>query len=68
MTNALSERVPANGGTQESGLATVADAMKFLQVSRTCLYGLMDHGELDSLKVGRCRRIRWADLHRFIGS
>ena len=41
----------------ESGLQTVADAAKFLNVSRSHVYGLMDSGSLPYVKLGKSRRI-----------
>lgn len=39
------------------GLLRVADAARFLSVSRSTLYELMDRGELRYVKLGRARRI-----------
>jgi excisionase family DNA binding protein len=39
------------------GLDTVPAAAKFLGISRTSLYGLMDRGMLEYVKIGRSRRI-----------
>jgi excisionase family DNA binding protein len=39
------------------GLMTVAEAVAFLRLSRTTLYGLMDTGRLAYVRVGRARRI-----------
>jgi excisionase family DNA binding protein len=41
----------------EGGLLTVQDAARFLSVSRSKLYELMDCGELKFVKLGRSRRI-----------
>ncbi len=39
------------------GLLTVTDAARFLSVSRSKLYEMMDRGELPYVKLGRSRRI-----------
>lgn len=53
------EEISSCGGV---GLARIADAQAFLQVSRTTVYLLMDSGELAYVKLGRNRRIPWASL------
>jgi excisionase family DNA binding protein len=42
------------------GFATVPEASKFLRLSRTTLYEMMDRGELRYAKFGKSRRIPWA--------
>jgi excisionase family DNA binding protein len=49
----------------EEGLATLPEAMSFLQVSRSTLYELMDRRLLDFVKVGRARRIPRRSLREF---
>jgi excisionase family DNA binding protein len=39
------------------GLMSVAESMKFLSLSRSTLYELMDGGHLSYVKLGRARRI-----------
>jgi excisionase family DNA binding protein len=39
------------------GLERVADAARFLSVSRSLIYKLMDAGLLPSVKIGNSRRI-----------
>ena len=39
------------------GLLTVRKAAEFLSISRSTLYGLMDNGELQFVKLGRSRRV-----------
>jgi excisionase family DNA binding protein len=41
----------------EDGLDTVESAKAFLQVSRSFLYGLMEAGKLEYVKLGKARRI-----------
>ena len=39
------------------GLLSVAEAARFLSVSRSTLYELMESGQLYYVKIGRARRI-----------
>jgi excisionase family DNA binding protein len=48
------------------GLASVDEATKYLSISRSALYSLMDRGELPYIKLGKSRRISWAALHEMI--
>jgi excisionase family DNA binding protein len=48
------------------GLCTVGDAAKFLAIGRARIYELLASGELSSIKIGRSRRIAWADLYDLI--
>ena len=47
-------------------LLTVADAAKLLAVSRTKLYELLNSRAIDSVYIGRSRRIRLVDLEAFV--
>lgn len=47
-------------------LLTVPEAMAQLNVSRWTLYNLIRSGELESVTIGRCRRIPAAALDDFI--
>jgi excisionase family DNA binding protein len=47
-------------------LVTVAEAANFLAVSRGALYALLRSGQLDSVHIGRARRIPMAELNRFV--
>jgi excisionase family DNA binding protein len=47
----------SNDDLVAEGLLTVQEAADFLSVSRSKLYELMDHGELEFVKIGRSRRI-----------
>jgi excisionase family DNA binding protein len=49
-----------------SGLATVPEAAKFLNMSRTALYGLMDRGDLRYCKIGKIRRVPWSELQKLV--
>ncbi len=39
------------------GMAKVAEAAKFLGLAKSTVYGLMDSGELPSVRIGGSRRI-----------
>ena len=47
-------------------LATVPEVADYLAVSRSKLYQMMDSGLLPYVKLGRCRRIRWADVESML--
>jgi excisionase family DNA binding protein len=48
------------------GLATVKDAERFLNMSRSGIYALMDSGQLKYTKIGKSRRIPWETLHELV--
>ena len=50
------------------GFAKVAEAEKFLGVSRAKLYQMMDAGALTYAKMGRSRRIPWQALREYAAS
>ena len=50
--------------TEQTGLATAAQAQRFLSLSRTTLWPLERAGELQGVRIGRALRFRWADLQR----
>ena len=41
----------------EEGLLSVQEASKYLSISKSKLYSLMDAGELPYVKIGKARRI-----------
>lgn len=47
-------------------LLTVSEAAILMGLGRTCVYRLVMHGELASLKIGRNRRVPLWALHAFI--
>ena len=47
-------------------LCTIPEAARHLTVSRSALYNLMDSGRLRYVKLGRSRRIKWADMLNLI--
>lgn len=44
------------------GYATVKAAALFLQISIAKLYALMKAGDLPFMKLGKSRRLKWADV------
>lgn len=49
-------------------LYRVAEAAEFLGVSRAKAYQLVQSGQLRSVKVGGCRRVRADDLREFVAA
>ncbi|CDW96343.1 MULTISPECIES: helix-turn-helix domain-containing protein [unclassified Thiomonas] len=49
------------------GLATAAEAVAFLRLSRTTLWRLARTGHLAPVRIGRAVRYRWLDLRRLAG-
>jgi len=47
-------------------LATVPEVAGYLSLSRSKVYQMMDSGRLPYVKLGRCRRIRWADVEAML--
>lgn len=45
---------------------TVDEAAEQLRVGRSTVQKLLNAGELPSVKIGRCRRIRAADLQQYL--
>ena len=52
----------------QDGFVTVAEACKFLGISRTKLYEILGSGELPSAKIGRSRRIPKRSLVAYAAS
>jgi hypothetical protein len=50
----------------ETFLYTVQEAAKALGMSRSKVYGLMNEGELHSVKIGGSRRLRKQDLIDYV--
>ena len=53
---------------QEQLLFTVVEVAKILSLSRTKVYELLYAGELPSVKIGASRRVRRADLEKFVSN
>ncbi|MCX4754284.1 helix-turn-helix domain-containing protein [Kitasatospora purpeofusca] len=47
-------------------LLTAEDVAKMMRIGRSTVYELLSGGELASIKIGRSRRIRPADVHAYI--
>jgi excisionase family DNA binding protein len=62
MSMAKPEKAPDETG---EGFARIPEACDFLALSRASIYSLMDAGELQYAKIGRCRRIPWRVLRAF---
>lgn len=54
--------MPDNDAFEAEGLVRVSTATKYLSLSRSKLYAMMDAGELPYVKFGKARRIRRSDL------
>jgi len=56
-----------NGRSHEDGsLHPVTKVAAFLSLSRSKVYAMMDAGELPFVKLGKSRRVRWADVQKLI--
>lgn len=51
---------------KKSGLGRVSAVAAFLDVSRTTVYRLIDHGDLPSVKIGNSRRVPWDAVEEMI--
>jgi len=49
-------------------LLNTTDAGKYLSISRTKVYELINSGALESITIGRSRRVSVAQLQRFLES
>lgn len=47
-------------------LHRIEDAARILGIGRSNLYKLMDSGEVESIKIGKSRRITQAALERYV--
>jgi excisionase family DNA binding protein len=50
---------------ESDGFVGIEEAMRYLDISRTALYALMERGELPFVKFGRARRIHSSALTKF---
>ena len=60
------ESIATSIDAQSSRLLDVRQVSKLLNISRTSVYDLLATGELESIKIGRSRRILTEDLELFI--
>ncbi len=49
-----------------SSLHTVPDVARYLKMSRSMIYLLMDRGELPYVKIGRTRRVKGEDVTKLV--
>ncbi len=52
--------------TDDQLLVTPEEAARRLSVGRTTIYELMSRGELQSVNIGRCRRVPVSSLSLFV--
>lgn len=52
--------------TDDQLLVTPEEAARRLSVGRTTIYELMSSGELQSVNIGRCRRVPVSSLSSFV--
>jgi len=50
----------------DSGLQPVNKVARFLSLSRSKVYALMEAGQLPYVKLGKSRRVRWADVLKLV--
>lgn len=58
--------VRITGRQMEQLLFTPEEVAHVLHISRRKMYALMQSGEIESVKIGRCRRISRSALDRFV--
>jgi excisionase family DNA binding protein len=56
----------ATGGCDDRLLITLEEAARRLSVGRTTLYELAARGEIQTVTIGRCRRVPVSALHSFV--
>lgn len=47
-------------------LGRVTEVARFLNLSRSKVYLMMEQGQLPFVKFGKSRRVRWSDVHRLV--
>ena len=58
--------MPDKGAVPMKLLLTISEATHVLAISRSQLYELLNSGHLQSVHIGRSRRIRMTDLEEFV--
>ena len=53
---------------QINTLLNAKDVAKIVKISRSMTYDLMQRGEIPTVRVGKCRRVRPEDLVKYIES
>ena len=51
---------------RDKGLATITEVARYLRLSRSKVYGMMDCGQLCHVKIGRSRRVPWNAVMRLV--
>lgn len=59
------EDLQARAELVRDGLAKVPEAARFLGISKSMVYLMVDRGDLPHVPIGRAVRIPWAALHRY---
>ena len=57
---------PAAGTPVKAVVLTVEETAELLKVGRTTVYDLVKGGRLDSIMIGRLRRIRYSDVITYL--
>jgi excisionase family DNA binding protein len=55
-------KTPKESPKDAAGLRPVRAVAEFLAISRSKVYQLMETGDLPYVKLGKSRRVRWADV------
>jgi excisionase family DNA binding protein len=58
------EAIVNGGSVLRDGLATLDEAAAFLSCTKAALRKWISQGRLKKIKLGRCTRVRWADVVR----
>lgn len=61
----IAEGRPSSAGAND-GLQPIHIVAKFLALSRSKVYQLMESGQLPYVKLGKSRRVRWSDVLKLI--
>ena len=64
----LMHAVPLTSDDRPDALLTAEDLMRILQLSRAHVYGMLASGEIQSILIGRLRRVTRAGLEAFIAA
>lgn len=70
--NAVGQMKQSPGGAAPSGekvapaVLTVGEACTYLRLSRATVYNLIRAGKLTHARLGKCIRLRWEDLEKYI--
>ena len=62
------EAMPDKGTVPMKLLLTISEATHVLAISRSKLYELLNSGHLQSVHIGRSRRIRMKDIEDFVNN